>query len=218
MSVELVDTETGEVVGQMMSADEARQGFAELRTGAEGLVPIYMRLLEGKAWLSLGYGSMQEAVDAEVGQGFRLAVTRAERRQVVAASLLAEPEASNVEHARRTGASDKTVQVVREEMAGRSEIPNVAERTDSLGRQQPATKPDPALPDDADLQRLQLRSAFLRAESQAHNLATFDPVALSMALTADDFERLGHVRRGINDFLDRLNDARPKGLRLVNGD
>lgn len=68
-------------------------------------------------------------------------LTREQRRELIAASLRAEPEASDVEHARRTGVSDKTVADQRRQMEGRSEIPNVESRTDTRGRQQPASKP-----------------------------------------------------------------------------
>lgn len=71
----------------------------------------------------------------------RRQLTREQRREIIAASLKAEPAASNSEHARRTGASDKTVQALRTDLERRSEIPNVEQRTDSLGRQQPAARP-----------------------------------------------------------------------------
>lgn len=51
---------------------------------------------------------------------------------------------SNSEIARRCGVTDKTVAAVRAELVGRSEIPNVDTRTDTAGRQQPATKADQA--------------------------------------------------------------------------
>lgn len=70
-------------------------------------------------------------------------LSREQRRALVAASVKADPQLSDVQHAKRTGASDKTVASVRREMESRSEIPNVEMRTDSLGRQQPASKPDP---------------------------------------------------------------------------
>lgn len=68
-------------------------------------------------------------------------LTREQRRALVAESLKADPQLSNREHARRTGVSDKTVASIRGPLADRAEIPHVSERTDSLGRQQPATKP-----------------------------------------------------------------------------
>ncbi|MBK7822859.1 MAG: ParB N-terminal domain-containing protein [Tessaracoccus sp.] len=68
-------------------------------------------------------------------------LTREQRRAIVEASVKADPQLSNREHARRTGADDKTVGSVRRGLERRAEIPHVSERTDSLGRIQPATKP-----------------------------------------------------------------------------
>lgn len=68
-------------------------------------------------------------------------LNREQRRALIAESLKADPALSNVEHARRTGASDKTVNSIRQELQQRSEIPSVEKRTDSLGRQQPASQP-----------------------------------------------------------------------------
>lgn len=71
----------------------------------------------------------------------RRSLTREQRRELLAVSIKAEPEASDREHARRTGTSDKTAGVVRDDLERRAEIPHVATRTDSAGRQQPASKP-----------------------------------------------------------------------------
>jgi hypothetical protein len=51
---------------------------------------------------------------------------------------------SDLQLAKHVGVDDKTVAKRRREMVGRSEIPNVSTRTDSAGRQQPATKPKKA--------------------------------------------------------------------------
>lgn len=71
----------------------------------------------------------------------RRQLTREQKREIIAASLRAEPEASNREHARRVGVSDNTVGAVRSDLEERAQIAHVDERTDSLGRQQPASKP-----------------------------------------------------------------------------
>lgn len=68
-------------------------------------------------------------------------LNREQRRALIAESLKADPTLSNVEHAKRTGTSDKTVNSVRQEMQQRSEIPSVEKRTDSLGREQPSLQP-----------------------------------------------------------------------------
>src|SRR5262249_55018570 len=68
-------------------------------------------------------------------------LTGEQRREVIAAVLKANPGKSNRQVAEQVKADDKTVGKVRRELEGRSEIPNVAERTDTRGRQQPATRP-----------------------------------------------------------------------------
>lgn len=60
---------------------------------------------------------------------------------MIAASLVADPELSNRQHAERVGADHKTVGTVRDELEGSGEIPHFENRTDTLGRSAPATKP-----------------------------------------------------------------------------
>jgi len=69
-------------------------------------------------------------------------LTREQKRDLIADSLRADPQLSNNSHAKRVGASDKTVGGVRDEMEKSSEIPNFSNRTDPrTGNQsQPATK------------------------------------------------------------------------------
>lgn len=71
----------------------------------------------------------------------RRQLTREQRRELVTRAVVAQPEKSNREHARTAGVDHKTVAAVRNDLEERGEIPHVEERTDSLGRQQPATKP-----------------------------------------------------------------------------
>lgn len=68
-------------------------------------------------------------------------LNREQRRALIAESVKADPQMSDREHARRTGADHKTVAAVRAPLVERGEIPHAAERTDSLGRSQPASKP-----------------------------------------------------------------------------
>jgi ParB-like chromosome segregation protein Spo0J len=68
-------------------------------------------------------------------------LTREQRRELLALSLKAEPEASDREHGRRTGTDNKTAAKVRTDLEGREEIPHVDKRIDTKGREQPATKP-----------------------------------------------------------------------------
>lgn len=68
-------------------------------------------------------------------------LTRDQKRAVIAASLTADPELSNRQHAERTGADHKTVGTVRDELESTGEIPQSTERTSADGRVRPATQP-----------------------------------------------------------------------------
>ena len=63
-----------------------------------------------------------------------------QRRELVERLLQAKPEKSNNAIAKTASVDDKTVAKVRVALEARSEIPNVAKRTDSKGREQPAKK------------------------------------------------------------------------------
>jgi ParB-like chromosome segregation protein Spo0J len=67
-------------------------------------------------------------------------LTIEQRREVIAGKLKSDPTQSNNAIAKTIGVSDKTVAAVRQQLEGRSEIPNVGQRTDSKGRKQPAYK------------------------------------------------------------------------------
>jgi hypothetical protein len=70
-------------------------------------------------------------------------LTAEQKREVIAKLLKATLERSNRHLAKVLKVDDKTVASVRREMEGRAEIPHVAMRTDSKGRQQLARKPPP---------------------------------------------------------------------------
>ncbi|MDN6440466.1 MAG: ParB/RepB/Spo0J family partition protein [Acidipropionibacterium jensenii] len=57
-------------------------------------------------------------------------LNREQRRELIAESLRSDPQLSNREHARRTGASDKTVGSVRDDLVESAEIPHFSERID----------------------------------------------------------------------------------------
>lgn len=104
-------------------------------------------------------------------------LTREQKRDLIAQSLRQDPQLADREHARRTGVSPTTVGAVREELVESGDVSSLDTRTDSLGRQQPATKP-PA-PDAAGL------SAHLAAsdESYAEQAAAPELVEPSPAVT-----------------------------------
>ena len=77
-------------------------------------------------------------------------LNREQRRALIAESLKSDPQLSNREHARRTGASDKTIGTVRGDMEESAEIPHFDKRVDprtgnaSQPAARPAAKSEPA--------------------------------------------------------------------------
>jgi hypothetical protein len=74
-------------------------------------------------------------------------LTGEQKRDLIAKLLKTSPERSNLQTAKIVGVDDKTVASVRRDMEARSEIPNVATRVDTKGRQQPASKPPKTTPE-----------------------------------------------------------------------
>jgi hypothetical protein len=68
-------------------------------------------------------------------------LTAEQKRDVIASLLKATPEKSNRQIAEKVKASHNTVQAVRSEMESRGQIDHVPVRTDTKGRQQPASRP-----------------------------------------------------------------------------
>ena len=68
-------------------------------------------------------------------------LTTKQQRELIAKLLKATPEKSNRQIAESVKADHKTVGSVRTGMEGRGEIPHVAERKDTKGREQPSSKP-----------------------------------------------------------------------------
>ena len=68
------------------------------------------------------------------------------KREVIAKFLKAQPEKSDRQIGKMVEADNKTVAVVRGDLERREEIPHVKARTDTKGRQQPATKAKKAKP------------------------------------------------------------------------
>ncbi|HEY1068868.1 MAG TPA: ParB N-terminal domain-containing protein [Pirellulales bacterium] len=102
----------------------------------------------------------RETIDADVREGeLRDAIlhsvgsdlhgerrTAADKRKAIE-TLLCDPEWaawSDRQISRRIGCDNKTVAAVRRDLVRREEIPHAETRTDSTGRQQPASKPKPA--------------------------------------------------------------------------
>jgi hypothetical protein len=73
-------------------------------------------------------------------------LSREQRRDLIAASLKADPQLSNREHARRTGASDHTVADIRDDLEEGAQITHLDKRDNPQGRPQPATKTPKTIP------------------------------------------------------------------------
>lgn len=71
----------------------------------------------------------------------RRALTGQQKRAVIARSLVADPHLSDRQHATRTGVSPTTVGDERRKLTDTGAVSKLDTRTDSTGRQQPATKP-----------------------------------------------------------------------------
>lgn len=67
-------------------------------------------------------------------------LSQQQKREALAASIEADPDLSDRQHGARIGADHKTAGVIRARLEERGEVPHVVQRTDSTGRQQPATK------------------------------------------------------------------------------
>lgn len=105
-------------------------------------------------------------------------LTREQRRGLLEESLKVDPQLSDREHGRRTGVDHKTAGAVRCDLETRGEIPHAEQRSDSLGRQQPSSKPRPVrrkpLTDEArdlslDIGRVTKRLGKLVDDDRFHN-------------------------------------------------
>lgn len=80
-------------------------------------------------------------------------LNREQRRALIAESLRADPQLSNREHARRTGAGRDLVGVVREEMESDGRLSETDSRVSGDGRVRPASqppRPEPEADDEED--------------------------------------------------------------------
>lgn len=69
-------------------------------------------------------------------------LSRSQIQALVAESLKADPQLSDLQHAKRTGVHNETVAAARRRLVESGDVTESVTRTDTLGRQQPATKPD----------------------------------------------------------------------------
>ena len=150
----------------------------------------------------------------------RRQLTREQKRQLIATSIKAEPEATDREHARRTGATHPTVAAVRSELEASGVVERFTTRTDSLGRQQPASKPvvsikhkiAEAVESSPEVQSARYVHEFMTAMTLAEDFLEFDPARVGR-LSPEAITAVEHLHKSTESFLARM---RP-GLRLVKG-
>lgn len=68
-------------------------------------------------------------------------LTREQKRKLIAASITADPQMSDREHARRTGSTHPTVAAVRTEVEDAGRVESFTTRVSADGRERPATQP-----------------------------------------------------------------------------
>lgn len=123
-----------------LTETEARQLTDRIRVGWESIAPLVAEAFHRRAWAALGYQSWDGYCDGEIS-GFRPALPVTTRRETVAKlsdsgmSQRAIGTALDIDH--KTAAAD--LKVARGENSPRLTV------TDTLGRQQPASKPTEAL-------------------------------------------------------------------------
>lgn len=81
-------------------------------------------------------------------------LNREQKREVIAKSLMADPQLSNRQHAERVGAHHTTVGTIRDSLESTGEISQSETRLSADGRERPATQPTPVadyVTDQADL-------------------------------------------------------------------
>jgi hypothetical protein len=120
----IIVDEKGQILDGHHRAAIAKQlGFKPDRHVMEGLTEVEKRTLAFR--LNTGRRHMD----------------REQRRGVVIASLKADPQLSDRQHARRTGVSHPTVASIRAELEGSGRLESFTSRTSADGRTRPATQP-----------------------------------------------------------------------------
>lgn len=76
-------------------------------------------------------------------------LSRDQRRGLIAASLKADPQLADREHARRTGASHPTVAAIRTELETDGQLERLTSRISADGRQRPASQPARPAPEES---------------------------------------------------------------------
>ena len=150
-------------------------------------------------------------------------LNREQRRALIAESLKSDPQLSNREHARRTGADHKTVSAVRSESASRGEIPHVSETVDTLGRKQKVSRPAPQPEPAPGITSEEVDELNQLPTEQPEPAAKAEPRKPRRTPITDDANRIGWEIRKIAEKLealtedDRYNTNKEKVAPLVRG-
>lgn len=134
-------------------------------------------------------GTVRDAVWHSVGanRNHGLRRTSADKRRSITVILMDEEWArlSDREIARAAGVHHSTVGAVRSDLVGRGEISHAETRTDTLGREQPASKPAPSVPRDWNEDGAKQLSRADEARRQRESQVGKDYTAVFVALDDD---------------------------------
>ena len=144
-------------------------------------------------------------------------LTAEQKRDLIEKLLKAKPEASDRTIAKQTKVDHKTVGKARAELEGRGDIPHVENRTDSKGRQQPATKPKATSKlngQDIDVSKLGPKAQeAIAAQTGDVDIETRKAEMAVLDLTPEQreakksAEALSEFKFACNTYLPRLNKA-----------
>ncbi len=208
--------------GNVLDGHHRRRAWEELR--AEGVrLPDYPRVVRA---------GLTETEKRQLVRALNLArrhLSQRERRALVADAIRDDPQASDRRIAVALGVDHKTVAAVRSELTGRGEIPHVEQRTDTLGRSQPATKPAPAIVVRGARDERRAREALaamgdeapsrlidLRAAERQARKADYERLRASATPTDKAAGDRWELRAG--DFAHVLDDLAPGSVDLLFSD
>lgn len=147
-------------------------------------------------------------------------LTAEQKRELIAKLLKAQPEKSDRQIADTVKASPTTVGTVRTKMEAAGDVSKLDTRTDTKGRQQPASKPDKAPPPEKAAEtpaapkiaaKIVPSRKMQRTQAQMFLEFLIDPdirkVAAQMVLTGDCQSQFEAARDGVSDLYQRLARA-----------
>lgn len=169
----------------------------------------------------------------------RRQLSRQQKRDIIAASLKAEPEASNREHARRTGVSHHTVESVRDDLESTGQVAQLEKTRGADGRERTTSPERPVvqiktktseevtetfdagtgevidLPAPQSLNESRYITAFVGALVKANKVLEFDAERIAQFGDQDVLRSVELYADSVARFAKRVGSAR--GLRAING-